>query len=165
MKLNKGFTLIELLVVIAIIGILSAVVLASLNTARNNGNDASVKANLDTVKTQSAIFFPDNGNSYGIFDDGSGGPAACPTPGTADASVFGNTTIQNAIGVAVGYSPGGGVASCFASGATYAVAVTRPSASGALPPSTYWCVDSAGVSCGIDSLITGPACGTCATTN
>ncbi|HQC46196.1 MAG TPA: type II secretion system protein, partial [Candidatus Paceibacterota bacterium] len=31
MKKNKGFTLIELLVVIAIIGILSSVVLASLN--------------------------------------------------------------------------------------------------------------------------------------
>ncbi|NCU28847.1 MAG: prepilin-type N-terminal cleavage/methylation domain-containing protein, partial [Candidatus Moranbacteria bacterium] len=33
MNKNKGFTLIELLVVIAIIGILSSVVLASLNSA------------------------------------------------------------------------------------------------------------------------------------
>jgi type II secretory pathway pseudopilin PulG len=50
-------------VVIAIIGILSAVVLASLNTARDKGNDAAVKENLANLRAQGEIFF-DTGNTY-----------------------------------------------------------------------------------------------------
>jgi prepilin-type N-terminal cleavage/methylation domain-containing protein len=60
---NKGFTLIELLVVIAIIGLLSAVVLASLNTARNKGSDTAVKANLVNLRSQGEIFY-EIGNTY-----------------------------------------------------------------------------------------------------
>ena len=61
---RQGFTLIELLVVIAIIGILSAVVLASLNTARNKGADASIKSNLDGTRSQSELYFDANATSY-----------------------------------------------------------------------------------------------------
>lgn len=61
---KKGFTLIELLVVIAIIGILSSVVLASLNSARNKGSDAAIKANINNTRAQAEIYYDNNSNSY-----------------------------------------------------------------------------------------------------
>ena len=59
-----GFTLIELLVVIAIIGILSSVVLASLNTARAKGADAAIKSNIDSSRAQSELYYDANSSSY-----------------------------------------------------------------------------------------------------
>ena len=52
---THGFTLIELLVVIAIIGILSSVVLASLNTARQKGRDARRLQDLKSIVTAVAL--------------------------------------------------------------------------------------------------------------
>ena len=62
MKKNKGFTLIELLVVIAIIGILSSVVLASLNSARQKSRDARRIADVKQLQLALELYFDSNAN-------------------------------------------------------------------------------------------------------
>jgi prepilin-type N-terminal cleavage/methylation domain-containing protein len=61
---NHGFTLIELLVVIAIIGILSSVVLASLNSARAKGRDARRISDLKQLQLALELYYDANGSEY-----------------------------------------------------------------------------------------------------
>ncbi|OGG69803.1 hypothetical protein A3F27_00710 [Candidatus Kaiserbacteria bacterium RIFCSPHIGHO2_12_FULL_53_13] len=58
---NKGFTLIELLVVIAIIGILSSVVLASLNSARQKGRDARRVSDVKQLQLALELYYDATG--------------------------------------------------------------------------------------------------------
>ncbi|OGM84066.1 hypothetical protein A2376_00570 [Candidatus Woesebacteria bacterium RIFOXYB1_FULL_47_31] len=58
-----GFTLIELLVAISIIAIISTVLLANFNAARERGRDAQRKADLRNISTALRIYY----NDYGVY--------------------------------------------------------------------------------------------------
>lgn len=78
---TRGFTLIELLVVIAIIGLLSSVVLASLNGARQRGRDTRRIADLKQLQVALELYYSSN-NAYPIVTGPTGAvPAALATDG------------------------------------------------------------------------------------
>lgn len=131
---SQGFTLIELLVVIAIIGILSSVVLASLNTARTKGSDGAVKANLDTVRTQAELYYDNNSNKYSTA---AAAGVNCGTTFTA-STLFADTTITQAL-TSVYNNNGSSALYCntIAAGTGYAIATP-------LKGGGYWCIDSTG---------------------
>lgn len=66
---TAGFTLIELLVVISIIGLLSSVVVASLNTARAKGRDASRVQTVSQIKNALELYYNDN-KTYPVYPSG-----------------------------------------------------------------------------------------------
>jgi prepilin-type N-terminal cleavage/methylation domain-containing protein len=64
-----GFTLIELLVVISIISLLSSVVMASLNSAKTKAQEAAIKADLLSIKTQAELAYSKTGDYSTVATD------------------------------------------------------------------------------------------------
>lgn len=85
--LSKGFTLIELLVVIAIIGMLSAVIIVSLNSARNKSRDTRRISDVRQIITAMELYYNDNS----AYPDQAASPGD-PTP--ASVGVTGSTSTE-----------------------------------------------------------------------
>ena len=129
--LERGFTLIELLVVIAIIGILAAVVLASLNDARQSGSDASIKQSLGNLRSQAEIVY--NRNGAFSYD------AVCDDTKIQQLLVAANDASQQTTAPTYNTAPSAGVAACNDNGTAWAAQARLASNNTA-----YWCVDSNG---------------------
>jgi prepilin-type N-terminal cleavage/methylation domain-containing protein len=133
-RLKKGFTLIELLVVIAIIGILSSIVLVSLNTARDKGANAAVKANMNGLRNQAEIVYDENNNVYALVCSDTKIVDALEKASTAGTGTTTSYVCNNDDGYWVAQSP-----------------LKIADADG----STYWCQDNSGTSKGSTTLLGG----------
>ena len=122
---QKGFTLIELLVVIAIIGILAAIVLVSLNSAKNKGIDAAIKSDISSLRSQAALYY-DTNTGYG------------ETLTTCSGSMWNDTKIAS---ILAHLNLQTSSVSCRSSADSWALSAPLKSNT-----STYWCADSSGQS-------------------
>jgi prepilin-type N-terminal cleavage/methylation domain-containing protein len=134
-KLNKGFTLIELLVVIAIIGILSGLIIVSMNSATKTANDARVEAGLDQARTVAQIYAINHNNSFNSSTEAVA-LTACGT-GTASTFMEAGSDMLKICNDFVNYDTGTPAINISADGAKYCMQV-------GLQGGGSWCIDSTG---------------------
>ncbi|MFA6227253.1 MAG: type II secretion system protein [Candidatus Paceibacterota bacterium] len=130
--MRKGFTLIELLVVIAIIGLLSAVVMTALDSAKKRGDDAAVKSNMNNIVKQSLI--------VNTLPSIISGVVSC---GSSPSSFSSDAVIQRQISATAERSKGK-LVYCVSNGSGL-WAVSAPLNS-PINTGDHWCVDSDGFS-------------------
>jgi len=152
MRRQNGFTLIELLVVISIIGLLSSVVLSSLNSARMKARDANRLSDMRQIRLALEMYYNDNGSYPGNTDtgdcsgwdvgfnggQGSGGPFIQPLENGGFIATPGDPTSTGNCGGYSYYRYSAGSYGCDASrGAYFVLGVRDMETSGNPHPSSF----------------------------
>ncbi len=121
----------ELLIVVIIIGLLSAIVLASMNSAKEKGRIAGVKSSMKSFINQVSIITDGSNLSQGYFYN------TCPTTtATAGGTILADQKLMDIFNEA--RAKGGGQAYCVIninSSGKWVIAVDLPN------KTTVWCVD------------------------
>lgn len=135
-KSTSAFSLVELMVVIAIIGVMSAVIMTNLNSARGKTANTTIKSNLNSIRAQSLIFFDDNNFSFGATTNSCNALGRVFLYPPIRDTIIANNTIVNGT---------------FCAGSVSAWVIRSPLKvqEGNF---TWWCVDHTGVSKGVTAL-------------
>ena len=136
----KGFTLIELLVVIAIIGFLSSIVLAALNSSRDKSNDAAIKNNLNSARSQSELYYSTNKNYISSAPPGTTtliASGACGTGSGTINGIYADNQVKAALAAALAKSGNSSSAFCIAYPEYWSVSIPLKT-----DPNTSWCISS-----------------------